>query len=147
VRLSPFSQYGGIHDGNSMELFTSVIEELNKYDLAYLHLIEGRGSEIGLGDELHADAINNARVFRPHYKGNLISAAAYTPATGQEALEFGYADAIAYGRLFISNPDLVDRIAHGASLNPYDRSSFYGGDERGYTDHPALGELVASKKP
>jgi N-ethylmaleimide reductase len=140
VRLSPFGQYGGIQDSDPMQLFTSVIEEMNKYDLAYLHLIEGRGSEIGLGDDLHLDALNNARIFRPHYKGNLISAAAYTPATGHEALVSGYADAIAYGRLFISNPDLVERIAHGVALNAYDRSTFYGGDERGYTDYRAFDE-------
>ncbi|MBB5059582.1 N-ethylmaleimide reductase [Granulicella aggregans] len=140
VRLSPFGQYGGIQDSDPMQLFTSVIEEMNKYDLAYLHLIEGRGSEIGLGDDLHLDALNNARIFRPHYKGNLISAAAYTPATGHEALVSGYADAIAYGRLFISNPDLVERIADGVALNAYDRSTFYGGDERGYTDYRAFDE-------
>ncbi len=137
VRLSPFGQYGGIHDSNPMRLFTSVVVELSGHNLAYLHLIEGRGSEIGLGDELHADALDNARIFRPHYEGSLISAAAYTPKTAHEAIEANHADAIAFGRLFISNPDLVERIAQGISLNAYDRSTFYGGNEHGYTDYPA----------
>jgi N-ethylmaleimide reductase len=136
VRLSPFGQYGGIHDSNPMRLFTSVVKELSEYNLAYLHLIEGRGSEIGLGDELHADSLDNARIFRPEYEGNLISAAAYTPETGHEAIEARYVDAIAFGRLFIANPDLVARIEQGLSLNAYDRSTFYGGDEHGYTDYP-----------
>jgi N-ethylmaleimide reductase len=102
-----------------------------------LHLIEGRGSEIGLGDELHADALDNARIFRPHYEGSLISAAAYTPMTAREAIEAGDADAIAFGRLFIANPDLVERIQQGIVLNQYDRSTFYGGGEHGYTDYPS----------
>jgi len=136
VRLSPFGQYGGIRDSNPMRLFTSVVREMSSYNLAYLHLIEGRGSEIGLADELHADALDNARIFRPEYEGNLISAAAYTPETGHQAIEARYADAIAFGRLFIANPDLVSRIEKGLTLNAYDRSTFYGGDEHGYTDYP-----------
>ena len=126
VRLSPFGQYGGISDSSPLRLFTSVIQDLSRCGLAYIHLIEGRGSEIGLGDDLHEDALNNARMFRPHFKGTLISAAAYTPETGRDALAEGHADAIAFGRLFISNPDLVARIARGIALNGYDRSTFYG---------------------
>lgn len=136
VRLSPFGQYGGICDSNPMRLFTSVVREMSTYNLAYLHLIEGCGSEIGLADEIHADALDNARIFRPEYEGNLISAAAYTPETGHQAIEARYADAIAFGRLFIANPDLVARIEKGLTLNAYDRSTFYGGDEHGYTDYP-----------
>jgi N-ethylmaleimide reductase len=145
VRLSPFGQYGGICDSDPMRLFSSVVEELSGCDLAYLHLIEGRGSEIGLGDDLHADALNNAQIFRPRYAGNLISAAAYTPATGLETVEAGHADAIAFGRLFIANPDLAERIAHGEPHNAYDRSTFYGGDEHGYTDYPRLLEVASAK--
>ena len=145
IRLSPFGQYGGIHDSNPMRLFTSVVVELSGHHLAYLHLIEGRGSEIGLGDELHADALDNARIFRPHYEGTLISAAAYTPQTGHEAIEANHADAIAFGRLFIANPDLVERIGQGSSLSSYDRSTFYGGDEYGYTDYPTANRPPATK--
>ena len=142
VRLSPFGQYGGIHDSNPMRLFTSVVRELSRYNLAYLHLIEGRGSEIGLADELHADALDNARIFRPQYEGNLISAAAYTPETGHEAIEARYADAIAFGRLFIANPDLVGTHRERAPLNAYDRSTFYGGGEHGYTDYPIANPVI-----
>ena len=146
VRLSPFGQYGGIHDGSPMRLFTSVVKELSRYRLAYLHLIEGRGSEIGLGDELHADALDNARIFRPHYEGSLISAAAYTPTTARDTIEEGDADAIAFGRLFIANPDLVERIGQGAILNEYDRSTFYGGGEHGYTDYPLANRPLGAGK-
>jgi N-ethylmaleimide reductase len=129
-----------------MRLFTSVVKELSQYDLAYLHLIEGRGSEIGLGDELHADALDNARIFRPVYQGNLISAAAYSPETAHETIEARYADAIAFGRLFIANPDLVARLEKGLSLNAYDRSTFYGGGEHGYTDYPVANQSSEGEK-
>lgn len=142
VRLSPFGQYGGICDSNPMRLFISIVEELNERNLAYLHLIEGRGSEIGLGDALHEDALNNAKVFRPHFQGPLISAAAYTSSSASDTVGAGTADAIAFGRLFISNPDLVERIAADRPLSPYDRSTFYGGQEKGYTDYPPSGEAI-----
>jgi N-ethylmaleimide reductase len=135
VRLSPFGQYGGISDSSPAELFNFVIESLNRCSISYLHLIEGRGSEIGLSDSLHAGALNNAQLFRSKFTGPLISAAAYTPALAAEAIEKGDADAIAFGRLFIANPDLVERIRSEFPLNTYDRGTFYGGDERGYTDY------------
>jgi N-ethylmaleimide reductase len=137
VRLSPFGQYGGIRDSRPLELFTHVIEWLDQTGIGYLHLIEGRGSEIGLSDQLHEGALNNAQLFRSAFKGPLISAAAYTPATAAEAVGKGHADAVAFGRSFIANPDLVERIAGGFPLNAYDRSTFYGGGERGYTDYSA----------
>ncbi len=142
VRLSPFGQYGGICDSNPMQLFVSIVKELNHRNLAYLHLIEGRGSEIGLGDALHEDALNNAKLFRPHFKGPLISAAAYTSTSASDTVSGGTADAIAFGRLYISNPDLVKRIAANRCLSPYDRSTFYGGQEKGYTDYPSSREAV-----
>ncbi|MGC2109806.1 MAG: alkene reductase [Candidatus Korobacteraceae bacterium] len=142
VRLSPFGQYGGIHDRKPRELFTFVIEELSKRHLAYLHLIEARGSEMGLTDELHEDAINNAVLFRSVFQGPLLSAAAYTPDSAAVAIEQKHADAIAFGRLFIANPDLVERIKGNNPLNPFDRSTFYGGAEHGYTDYKMFGDAA-----
>jgi len=135
VRLSPFGQYGGIHDSNPLELFTFVITELSSRCIAYLHVIEGRGSEMGLTDELTRNALNNAVLFRPAFDGPFLSAAAYTPATAAQAIENNHADAIAFGRLFIANPDLVTRIKEDGPLNAFDRSTFYGGGAQGYTDY------------
>ena len=135
VRLSPFGQYGGIGDSHPLQLFRSLVEALSPKGLAYLHLIEGRGSEIGLTDELHAEAVNNAKLFRSAFKGPLISAAAYSPASAALIVKEGYADAVAFGRFYIANPDLVERIRNERALNPYDRSTFYGGAEVGYTDY------------
>jgi N-ethylmaleimide reductase len=142
VRLSPFGQYGGIHDSKPKELFSFVIEELNQRHLAYLHLIEARGSEIGLTDELHENSVNNAELFRSVFNGPLLSAAAYTPASAAVAIEQKHADAIVFGRLFIANPDLVGRIERNQPLNAPDRSTFYGGAEHGYTDYQTFGEAA-----
>ena len=139
VRLSPFGQYGGIHDSKPRELFMFVIKELNERQLAYLHLIEARGSEIGLTDELHENAVNNAVLFRSVFNGPLLSAAAYSPDSAAVAIEQKHADAIVFGRLFIANPDLVERIKGSNPLNPSDRSTFYGGGEHGYTHYKTLG--------
>ncbi len=135
VRLSPFGQYGGIHDSHPLELFSFVIRELSKRRIAYLHLIEARGSEMGLTDELHDNAPNNAALFRPAFDGPLLSAAAYTPESAAETIDKKHADAIVFGRLFIANPDLVERIKENQPLNPPDRSTFYGGGAHGYTDY------------
>jgi N-ethylmaleimide reductase len=142
VRLSPFGQYGGIHDSDPRALFSFVIKELSKRHIAYLHVIEARGSEIGLTDELHKDAFNNATLFRSFFNGPFLSAAAYTPDSAALAIEEKHADAIAFGRLFIANPDLVERIKGALPLSPFDRSTFYGGGEHGYTDYPAFGEAA-----
>jgi N-ethylmaleimide reductase len=142
VRLSPFGQYGGIRDTNPLELFTFLITELGKRGIAYLHVIEGRGSEMGLTDQLHPNALNNAALFRPAFDGPFISAAAYTPASAAQAVDNKYADAIAFGRLFIANPDLVKRIKEGGPLNGFDRSTFYGGGAQGYTDYKTLGDAA-----
>ncbi|HEY4709368.1 MAG TPA: alkene reductase [Candidatus Acidoferrales bacterium] len=139
VRLSPFGQYGGIRDSNPLELFTFVIQALDKHSISYLHLIEAKGSEMGLTDELHEGAVNNLALFRGVFRGPLLSAAAYTPESAAQAIENNHADAIAFGRLFIANPDLVRRIKENQPLNAYDRSTFYGGGEHGYTDYKTLG--------
>jgi N-ethylmaleimide reductase len=136
VRLSPFGQYGGIHDSNPLHLYGIAINALDEREIAYLHLIEGRGSEIGLTDGLHEEALNNAQLFRSNFRGPLISAAAYTPSSATQTIAEGEAEAIAFGRMFIANPDLVERIRDELPLNKYDRSTFYGGGEHGYIDYP-----------
>ena len=138
VRLSPYGQYGGIFDSDPIALFRYVLDELSSRKIAYLHLVEARASEMGITDELHANAPNNAQRFRGAFQGPLLSAGAYTPESAAQAVESGHADAIAFGRLFIANPDLVARVRQGASLNAPDRSTFYGGASKGYTDYPTL---------
>jgi N-ethylmaleimide reductase len=143
VRLSPYGRYGGISDTDPLALFSYVADELSRRQISYLHLIEASASEIGITDELHANAPNNAALFRHAFLGPLLSAGAYTPESGETVLANGGADAITFGRLFIANPDLVARVRQRASLNTPDRSTFYGGTAHGYTDYPTMPPQLA----
>jgi N-ethylmaleimide reductase len=144
VRLAPHNSFAGISDTNPLELFGFVIAELSKRGIAYLHLIEARASEIGLSEDIHADAVNNAALFRRVFGGPLISAGAYTAESAAAAVEKGQVDAVAFGRMFLANPDLTERIRKHAKLNNADRATFYGGAAHGYTDYPTLSQSLES---
>ncbi len=138
IRLSPFGSFNDMHDSDPTALYTYVLRELGKRGLAYIHLIEPRVPNAGGSDDLNNAAPQNSKVFREAYSGKLLSAGGYNGALAAEAVENGFADAVAFGRLFISNPDLPARLKAGASLNRYDRATFYGGTEKGYIDYPFL---------
>lgn len=138
VRLSPHGNLGGLSDSDTVTYFSYVIRELSRRGVAYLHLIEPRASSVGFADNASVDSADNASLFRHLFDGPMITAGGYTPEMGVVAIERGLADAVAFGRMFIANPDLPDRIRTGAPLNPFDRSTSYGGDGRGYTDYPTL---------
>ncbi|WP_042882829.1 alkene reductase [Cupriavidus necator] len=134
VRLSPSGTYGTMSDSDPHATFKFVAEHLNKYDLAYLHVIEPRVRGIDdIGDQ--PTAVSSAEI-RRWYKGVLIVAGGYTAKTAERVVANGGADLVAFGRLFVSNPDLPARLRNGIPLAKYDRSTFYGGDARGYTDYP-----------
>jgi len=144
VRLSPYGTASGMKDSNPAELYSFTISKLRKRGLAYLHLIESRASGLGRTDVMRTDAPNNAELFGHLFDGPVISAGGYAPETASAAIEAGHAAAIAFGRLFLSNPDLVLRIRRHAALNGYDRKTFYGGGAQGYTDYPALDSAPAT---
>lgn len=133
VRLSPSGTFNDMRDSNPEALFTYVVSQLDSYNLAYIHIVEPR-EDNGAPEGQNL----TARFFRSYYKGIIIGAGGYTKEIAEEVVANGDADLVAFGRLYISNPDLVERFAQNASLNPYDRSTFYGGDARGYTDYPTL---------
>jgi N-ethylmaleimide reductase len=137
VRLSPHGTFNDMKDSNPLELFSYVISELSNKGLGYLHLVEPRSSNAG-GRDGNTDAPEIAAVFRKFFKGILISAGGHTGESAESYVANNLADAIAFGRYFISNPDLPQRIRQGAELSKYDRSTFYGGKEEGYTDYPFL---------
>lgn len=138
IRLSPFGVANGSGEHDPLPLYTHLIKHLAGLNLAYLHLIEPRASGAGQAEVDHQNVPFASELFRPHWPNVLIAAGNYTPATAAAAVQAGRADAIAFGRLFIANPDLVDRVRTGSSLNAYNRSTFYGGGAEGYTDYPAL---------
>jgi len=136
VRLSPFGTFSDMGDSNPVALFTYVLEQLSARSIAYAHLIEPRAGNAGAGAPLKADAPRTSELFRKAFQGVLISAGGYTAQGADDVIADGFADAVAFGRLFISNPDLPKRFELGEPLAEYDRSTFYGGTEQGYTDYP-----------
>jgi N-ethylmaleimide reductase len=143
VRLSPWGSFNDMHDSDPAALFTHVAGALGQRGLAYMHVVEPRARQESDTNELHADAPDAASRFKASFGGPLIAAGGFTPETAAAAVTAGIADAIAFGRLFIANPDLAERIRTGAALNRHDRSTFYGGDARGYTDYPVLQSVPA----
>ncbi|VVD28237.1 MULTISPECIES: oxidoreductase [Paraburkholderia] len=133
VRLSPGSSYGTVSDSDPHATFGYVARRLDGYGLAYLHMVEPRVR--GNDDVDAAVSAVSAKDLRRVFKGTLIAAGGFTADSAHRMIEAGDADLVAFGRLFISNPDLPERLRVGAPLNRYDRSTFYGGDARGYTDY------------
>jgi N-ethylmaleimide reductase len=135
VRLAPSGTFNGMGDSSPRTLFRYIAERLNSFGLAYLHLIEPRvkGGETIAEAQAPVAAQELSKIFR----GPVIAAGGFNPNTAEAAVSSGDASMIAFGRHFIANPDLPRRIELGLPLNPYDRSTFYGYDGRGYTDYPA----------
>jgi N-ethylmaleimide reductase len=141
VRLSPYGVANGSGEADPMPLYSHVIQALDQLGLAYLHFIEPRSSGAGRAEVNHQNVPSAMVLFRPIWRGVLISAGGFTGETAEAAIAAGHADAIAFGRIFISNPDLPRRLQYGFPLTPYNRASFYGGEAAGYTDYPVYGEL------
>jgi N-ethylmaleimide reductase len=134
VRLSPNTEFNSMSDSNPGATFGYVAERLNMYGLAYLHVIEPRVKGI---ETIKEDAQPvAAHQLRKLFKGNILAAGGFDPDSAEAILERGDADLVAFGRLFIANPDLPKRIKRGLPLNAYDRATFYGDNSRGYTDYP-----------
>lgn len=133
VRLSPFGTYNDVGDSDPVGLYGHVLTRLNELGIAYVSLIEARTSA---GMEI--DTPQEIRQLRPFWPGTLILAGGFTAESADEAIQTGLADAVAFGRQFIANPDLPARLRLGAPLNRYDRATFYGGGAAGYVDYPAL---------
>ncbi len=136
VRLSPYGIANGSGEADPMPLYTHVVKALDPLGLAYLHFIEPRSSGAGRAEVNWQNVPSAMVLFRPLWRGVLISAGGFTGETAEAAIAQGHADAIAFGRIFISNPDLPRRLQQGFPLTPYNRATFYGGEEVGYTDYP-----------
>ena len=144
VRLSPYGIANGSGEADPMPLYTHVVKALDRLGLAYLHLIEPRSSGAGRAEVNWQNVPSAMVLFRPLWRGVLMTAGGFTGETAEAAIAQGHADAIAFGRIFISNPDLPRRLQHGFPLTPYNRATFYGGEEVGYTDYPAHDGLATA---
>jgi N-ethylmaleimide reductase len=138
VRLSPWADVNDCRDSNPRALHSFVIPALSEIGPAYLHLVEPRTGGERKWEADHEKAPSIAKFFRPLFKGPMVAAGGYVLDSAQAAIMAGECDAIAFGRLFIANPDLPRRFQIGSTLNRYDRSTFYGGAEIGYIDYPFL---------
>ena len=136
MRLSPYFAFNDIDDAETEPMTLYLAAELTKRGVAYLHIAEP--GWVG-GPSLPYDF---RQKLRAAYKGILIICGEQTAKSGEKMLNDGLADAIAFGRAFIANPDLVERIRQNALLNTPDRSTFYGGGAAGYTDYPTLEQLA-----
>lgn len=132
IRIAPTSPANDITDSNPQALFGALADELAKRKLVYLHAVEG-----ATGGARETVAFDWAGL-RKAFGGVYIANNGYTRDLAIEAIGSGHADMIAFGRPFISNPDLVERLRRNAPLNEPDRATFYGGGEKGYIDYPFL---------
>lgn len=134
IRLSPLNRGNGADlDSDPAGTYGYIVERLNRLGLAYIHVIEGTTQgprEVPGGFDLQA--------LRRAFKGLYMANNGYDLELALEARHRNLADLISFGRLYIANPDLVERLRSGAPLNVPDRETFFGGGARGYTDYPTL---------
>lgn len=138
LRLNPslHGVFGMTMDEETIPTFDYIISKLNDYNLAYLHLSEPFTDVSALP---FAEP-NIAKRYRPMYKGTLVINSAFDQEKGNQVVEEGLADAVAFGKPFISNPDLVERFAENAPVAEWDQNTFYTPGEKGFTDYPSLKE-------
>jgi N-ethylmaleimide reductase len=126
LRLSPVNAYNDMQDSDPQRTFNEVARALSRRGLAYLHADEAPGAPF------------DWPAFRDSYEGVYIANGGYDRQRAVSAVENGYADLVSFGVLYLANPDLVARFRTGVQLSIPDRSTFYGGGERGYTDYPSF---------
>ena len=136
VRLSPANPYNDMSDSDPLKTFTYATHELNKFNLAYLHVLEGRANEGPAAITPH---------LRRLYKGTMIINGGYDKATATHALSEGQGDLVAFGTPFIANPDLVERYRENHPLNELRPDGLYNGGAEGYIDYPLLTETFAEQ--
>ena len=141
VRIGPAGKWNDMNDSNPNALFFYVAEQLNRFNLAYLHIVEPRvKGNVVVAEGQGAIA---AEQLRKIFKGNIVAAGGFEPDTAEAIVKTGNAEAVAFGRHFISNPDLPLRIKEKVPLTPYDRNTFYTFDARGYIDYAPYAEVTA----
>lgn len=128
VRVSPENSFNDIKDSQPQQTFNAVAKKLSDYPLAYLHVLEG--------DMMTGKRNVDYVALRNCFSGLYMANNGYDLESGNRAIEQNRADMVAFGKLFIANPDLPERFAKNQPLNKPDHATFYGGDEKGYTDYP-----------
>jgi N-ethylmaleimide reductase len=133
VRFSPFSNANDVADSDPMATFSHAVSVASGFGLGYLHFVEGQTGgtrDLPPGADLGA--------LRGLFKGAYMANNSYDRALAEAAVASGAADLVAFGRPFIANPDLVERLRRNAPLNSGDQTTYFGGSSKGYTDYPTL---------
>lgn len=139
LRLSPTGTFNDMGDSDPLQTFGYIIDQLNNYNLSYLHMVERfPGIENSNEDFAILEQLYN------RWQGFYIANGDYDYMKAKDAVEGGHAHAITFGRPFIANPDLPERLKRGAPLNEPDHDTFYGGGAKGYVDYPFLDETKAA---
>jgi N-ethylmaleimide reductase len=136
IRISPVTPANDVSDSNPQPLFDYIVDGLNALKLTYIHVIEGATG--GPRDIAPFDYAS----LRKRFAGAYVANNGYDFELADKVLAAGAADLIAFGKPFIANPDLVERLKRGAPLNAPDKATFYGGGAKGYTDYPVLGDTL-----
>jgi N-ethylmaleimide reductase len=139
IRISPVTPANDVSDSNPQPLFDHIVDGLEALKLIYIHVIEG-----ATGGPRDIAPFNYASL-RARFSRAYIANNGYDFELANRQLEANAADLIAFGKPFISNPDLVERLKKGAPLNAWDKNTFYGGGAKGYTDYPALDTAQAAE--
>lgn len=129
IRISPGHTFNGIEETDAEALYTHYLKRLETYGLAYLHVMRPM---------MGGMAFDPVTMARGVYAGKMIAASGYDGASGAALIAAGGADAVAFGKAYIANPDLAERLATGAELNKPHEATFYTPGEKGYTDYPRL---------
>ncbi len=139
IRISPVTPAGDTSDSNPPAVFFPLVDAIDAAKLVYVHVIEGATG--GSRDNIPFDY----QALRARFHGAWIANNGYTKESAVEAIASGYADLVAFGKLFLANPDLVERFREGAALNELDADHMYGGGAEGYTDYPFLSAQPAAR--
>ena len=133
IRLSPLQPFNDMSDSNPEATFSYAVEQLNRFGLAYLHI-----TEMGMDKPGAAGPAFDLGKLRKIWKGVYMTNSGYNLDRANAALGANKTDMVSFGVPFLANPDLPARFAKGAPLNTPDQATFYGGNEKGYTDYPFL---------
>jgi N-ethylmaleimide reductase len=128
IRLSPLNSFNSMKDSNPLKLTAHVSSELNRLNLAYLHMMRSDFYGVQKGDVM-AEA-------REFFKGPIIGNMGYSPEEASQSIEKGLINAVAFGHHYVSNPNLVEKVKNGVALTEPDQNTYYTNDAKGYTDYP-----------
>jgi len=132
IRISPTGTFNSMSETAPQALYNYLVDKLNQFNLAYLHVVERFGEEVSEDFDFYS--------LRQLFNGSYIANGGYTGELAERSLDNNQSDFVAFGAPFIANPDLPERISQGATLNAADPDTFYGGDAKGYTDYPSLNQ-------